>query len=156
MGIITGIIVLLLWIPIGERIGVGTILNVLIIGVVIDVTLFLLGGRFDGLLLRWAALGGGVLLVAIGSGFYIGAGLGPGPRDGLMTGLARRGLRIGPVRVGLEVSVLVVGWLLGGTIGVGTVVFALGMGPLIAFFLPRLTFEPERAPAPPPTEPEVA
>lgn len=156
VGIFVGMIVLLLWIPLRERIGIGTVLNVIIIGIVIDVTLFFFAYEGDTLWIQTVLMLSGVLLYGIGSGFYIGAGLGPGPRDGLMTGLARRGLRIGPVRVVLEVSVLVIGWLLGGTVGVGTVVFAFGMGPLIAFFLPRLTFEPEHAPAPPPTEPEVA
>ena len=81
----------------------------------------------------------GIVLIGLGSGLYIGAGMGPGPRDGLMTGLARRGLNIGAVRTGLEVSVLAIGWLLGGTVGAGTVAFALSIGPLIGFFLPRLT-----------------
>jgi uncharacterized membrane protein YczE len=85
---------------------------------------------------------GGIVLVAIGSGFYIGAGLGPGPRDGLMTGLARRGLSLAWVRAGIEITALVAGWLLGGTVGVGTVLFAFGMGPLVRFFLDRLSMLP--------------
>ncbi len=81
----------------------------------------------------------GVLIVAIGSGYYIGAGLGPGPRDGLMTGITRiTGLPLGLIRAVLEIGVLIVGWALGGTIGVGTIVFALGIGPLVQFFLKRL------------------
>ena len=87
-------------------------------------------------------MAGGIMLIGLGSGLYIGAGMGPGPRDGLMTGLARRGLSIGAVRTGLEVSVLAVGWLLGGTVGAGTVAFALAIGPLVGFFLPRLTVVP--------------
>ena len=91
VGILTGILVLFLWIPLGERIGIGTVANVILIGVVIDLTLWVLPSSLDNDPLRWFALLGGVLLVAIGSGFYIGVGLGPGPRDGLMTGIARRG-----------------------------------------------------------------
>ena len=91
-----------------------------------------------------ASVTGGVTLIGIGSGLYIGAGMGPGPRDGLMTGLARRGLHIGAVRTGLEIGVLIVGWLLGGTVGFGTVAFATLIGPLVAFFLPRMTVEFEQ------------
>ena len=151
VGIITGLFVLLLWIPLRERIGLGTVLNVLLIGLVIDGTLFVANHGGEPLWVRTLMMLGGVLLIGIGTAFYIGAGLGAGPRDGLMTGLARRGYPIGPVRIGLEVTVLVIGWILGGTVGVGTVVFAFGVGPLIASWLPRLTFEPATAPAPPPT-----
>ena len=129
----------MLWIPIGERIGIGTVVNVILIGVVIDLTLFAIAWPFDGLVLRWSALMAGVLLVGIGSGFYIGVGLGPGPRDGLMTGIARRGYSIRGVRAVIEITVLVAGLLLGGTVGVGTVVFAFGIGPLVQLFLGRLT-----------------
>ena len=156
VGIITGIFVLLLWIPLRERIGIGTLLNVLVIGVVIDITLYLASYEGDSIWFRLGLMLFGVLLFGVGSGFYIGAGLGPGPRDGVMTGLARRGLRIGPVRVAIEASVLVAGWLLGGTVGLGTVVFALTVGPLIAWFLPPLTYELETAPAPPPTRSKAA
>jgi len=142
VGIITGFVVLFGWIPLGERIGLGTALNVVLIGVVIDVTLFVAPDTLNGLLLRWLVMLGGVVLVAVGTGLYIGAGMGPGPRDGLMTGLAKRGLNIGLVRTGLELTVLVLGWLLGGTVGFGTVAFAFGIGPLIAYFLPRMTVDP--------------
>ena len=142
MGIITGLIVLLAWFPIGERFGIGTLANVILIGIVIDVSLWLLPDRLDQLLLRWATMLVGLLLVAIGSGYYIGAHLGPGPRDGLMTGLSRRtGRPIGFVRAVIELSVLVVGWLLGGTVGAGTVAFAFGIGPLVQWFLGRLSLE---------------
>jgi uncharacterized membrane protein YczE len=140
VGIITGLMVLFLWVPLGERFGLGTALNVVLIGIVIDVTLLWLTTP-DSDSLRWAYLVGGVVMVGVASGFYIGAGLGPGPRDGLMTGIARRGLPIGAVRTGIEVIVLVGGWALGGTIGIGTVLFALGIGPLVHFFLPRLTVQ---------------
>ncbi len=151
VGILIGIVVLLLWIPLKEKLGIGTILNVFIIGIVIDLTLWFAPESVEGLTVRWLLLLGGILIVGIGSGFYIGAGLGPGPRDGLMTGIARRGVNIGLARFGIEITVLVVGWLLGGTVGVGTVLFAFGMGPLIAILLPRLTVggpEPEKQASP--------
>jgi uncharacterized membrane protein YczE len=85
---------------------------------------------------------GGVVVIAIGSGLYIGAGLGPGPRDGLMTGFAKRGISIRLARTSIEVTVLIIGIALGGAIGIGTAVFALGIGPLVQFFLPRLQIEP--------------
>lgn len=152
--IITGIVVLLGWIPLRERFGLGTILNVALIGNVLNVTLLVLPDDLGSWMTRSVAMLGGIVLIGLGSGLYIGAGMGPGPRDGLMTGLARRGLNIGAVRTGLEVSVLVIGWLLGGTIGAGTLAFALTIGPLIAFLLPRLTvagvpgFDDLAAPAP--------
>ena len=137
--ILTGIVVLLAWIPLRERFGLGTLLNVALIGNIVNVTLRLLPEQFGTLSARLLVMTTGIVLIGLGSGLYIGAGMGPGPRDGLMTGLARRGLRIGAVRTGLEVSVLVVGWLLGGTVGAGTVAFALSIGPLVGCFLPRLT-----------------
>jgi uncharacterized membrane protein YczE len=139
--ILTGLVVLLGWIPLRERFGLGTLLNVALIGNVLNITLVLLPDELGSLQTRWMAMLAGVVLIAIGSGLYIGAGMGPGPRDGLMTGLARRGLHIGAVRASLEISVLVIGWLLGGTVGAGTLAFALAIGPLIAFFLPRMTVQ---------------
>ena len=138
VGIITGLIVLLLWIPLGERFGLGTALNVVLVGVVIDLTLLWLSTPSLPAL-RWVYLIGGFVMVAVATGYYIGAGLGPGPRDGLMTGLARRGWSIGLARTSVELTVLLGGWLLGGTVGVGTVIFAFGIGPLVQLFLPRLT-----------------
>ena len=146
--IITGIVVLLGWIPLRERFGLGTVLNVLIIGNTLNLALLLLPDSLGPLALRWLAMLGGVTLIGIGSGLYIGAGMGPGPRDGLMTGLARRGLHIGAVRAALEVSVLVVGWVLGGTVGFGTIAFAALIGPLVAFFLPRFTVRLETSTVP--------
>ena len=146
--IVTGVLVLLGWIPLRERFGLGTILNVLIIGNTLNLALLLLPDSLGSLPLRWLAMLGGVTLIGIGSGLYIGAGMGPGPRDGLMTGLARRGLHIGAVRAALEVSVLVVGWALGGTVGFGTVAFAALIGPLVAFFLPRFTVRLEASTVP--------
>jgi len=138
VGIITGLVVLLLWIPLRERYGLGTALNVVLIGVVIDVTLIWLSTPRLAVL-RWVFMIGGVVMVGVGSGYYIGAGLGPGPRDGLMTGLARRGWSIRLVRTSIELTALLCGWLLGGTVGVGTVLFAFAIGPLVQVFLPRLT-----------------
>jgi uncharacterized membrane protein YczE len=137
--ILTGIVVLLAWIPLRERFGLGTILNVAIIGNAMNLSLRALPQDLGGGITRLAAMATGILLIGLGSGLYIGAGMGPGPRDGLMTGLAKRGVHIGVVRTGLEISVLAVGWLLGGTIGLGTLAFAMAIGPLIAVFLPRLT-----------------
>lgn len=143
MIIIVSVLVLVAWIPLKERIGLGTIANAIVIGVTVDLALLVLPERLDLVLAQWAALLFGVLLVAIGSGFYIGAGLGPGPRDGLMTGLNRlTGRSIGLVRAAIEVAVLILGWLLGGTIGVGTLVFAFAIGPLVQFFLKRLQSAP--------------
>lgn len=136
--ILTGGLVLLGWIPLGERIGAGTLLNVLTIGPVLDLTLWLVPETTD-LALRIAYLLLGTVLVGLATGLYVGAGLGPGPRDGIMTGLARRGWSLRRARTVIEVTVLAVGWILGGTVGVGTVVFALAIGPLVHVFLPRLT-----------------
>lgn len=141
VGILAGLVVLLLWLPLEERFGIGTICNVIVIGIVIDVTMLFLPTP-DDVALRWAALLGGLLMLGIASGLYIGAGLGPGPRDGLMTGFARRGHSIAVVRTVIEITVLVTGWFLGGTVGVGTVLFSFGIGPLVQVFLPRLSLEP--------------
>ncbi len=138
VGIGVGLLLLAGFPLLGERIGLGTVLNVLVIGLVIDATMLVVAVP-DAMAARWAFLLVGVVLVGAGSGWYIGAGLGPGPRDGIMTGLARRGWNVGAVRVGIEVTVLLLGILLGGTAGIGTVVFAVAIGPLVAFFLPRLS-----------------
>jgi uncharacterized membrane protein YczE len=140
--IITGVLLLLLWIPLRERPGLGTILNAIVIGVVVDVTLPIIG-ESDLLILRLLMMFGGVVIIAIGSGFYIGAGLGPGPRDGLMTGLAKqtiagRSISVRAGRTFVEVVVLLIGIALGGAIGIGTAVFTFGIGPLVQIFLPRL------------------
>jgi uncharacterized membrane protein YczE len=142
VGIVTGALVLLLWIPLGERIGIGTIANVFLIGIVIDLTLWAAPDEIAAVWMQWALLVGGTLTVALGSGLYIGVGLGPGPRDGLMTGLSRRGIPIGFARAAIEISVLVIGWLLGGTVGIGTLVFAFGVGPLVGWLLPVFRMPP--------------
>jgi uncharacterized membrane protein YczE len=134
---IVGAAVLLLWLPLRQRPGVGTVSNVIVVGLAVDAALAVLPWP-DGLALRVVFLLLGVLLNGVATGLYIGAGLGPGPRDGLMTGLAGRGRSIRLVRTLIELTVLVTGWLLGGTVGVGTVVYALCIGPLAQFFVPRL------------------
>lgn len=133
-----GLVVLLLWIPLRQRPGLGTVSNAIVIGLVIDATLNLLSqpGSMAG---RVGLMLAGVIGNGIATGLYIGAGLGPGPRDGLMTGLAARGHSIRVVRTAIELTVLVVGWLLGGTVGVGTVLYAVSIGPLAHYFVPRLT-----------------
>lgn len=143
--IIVGLFVLVLWIPLRERPGIGTVSNVIFIGGTMDVVLAHLSPPRE-LALRIVCLVVGVFLNGVATGAYIGAGLGPGPRDGLMTGLARRGHSIRVVRTSLEVSVVVIGWLLGGTVGVGTVLYALSIGPLAHMFVPF--FSRGRAPAP--------
>ena len=135
-GIVTSFVVLLIWIPLRERPGIGTLANAVLIGVFIDLTILAVD-RPESLVGRWSLLGLGVVLVGLGSGLYIGVRLGTGPRDGLMTGIARRGPSLRVARTGVEAAVLVVGWLLGGTVGVGTLVFAFGIGPLVQVFLPR-------------------
>jgi uncharacterized membrane protein YczE len=143
---VTGGVVLLAWLPLHERPGIGTVSNVLVIGVAVDVSLALMPpARSDPVAV--ALLLGGVFLLGVASGAYIGAGLGPGPRDGLMTGLVRRtGGSIGVVRTSIEVTVLAVGFALGGTVGIGTVVYALSIGPLVHVMLPRFEI-PRPAPA---------
>jgi uncharacterized membrane protein YczE len=142
--IIVGAAVLLMWIPLRQRPGVGTACNVVVIGSVIDVVLAVVPAP-HGMPLRWAAMLAGVLLNGVATACYIGAGLGPGPRDGLMTGIAARGHSLRVVRTCIELTVLASGWLLGGTVGVGTVVYALGIGPLVHLLLPRLTIRPAQA-----------
>lgn len=132
--VVTSFVLLLIWIPLGERPGLGTIANALVVGVAIDVMLLVLGRA--PLAVRIGELVAGVVLVGIGSGLYINAALGPGPRDGLMLGLHRlTGRPIGLLRAGIEISALVVGALLGGVYGIGTVAFALLVGPAVAFAL---------------------
>ena len=155
IGVVTILVsglVLLAWIPLRQRPGVGTLLNAVAVGLVIDITLRLVGDA-GSTVVRWAYLLGSVGLIGIGSGLYIGARLGPGPRDGVMTGLAARGLSIRMARTLIEGTVLVAGWLLGGAVGIGTVVFAVLIGPLVQFFLPRFDRGPIPVAAPAPRRP---
>lgn len=141
MGVVTiavSLLVMLVWIPLRERPGLGTVSNALLVGLVLDGTLALLDTP-ESLLVRWVFLLVGVGLNAVATALYIGAGLGPGPRDGLMTGLTRRGLSIRRARTLIELTVLAIGFLLGGTVGLGTLVFVLAIGPLTHVLLPRLS-----------------
>ncbi|WP_245667906.1 membrane protein YczE [Actinomadura macra] len=144
--VIAGALVMLGWIPLRQRPGLGTICNVVLLGAFADLFLWLLPDP-GGLAARWAYLVAAVLVGGFATGCYIGAGLGPGPRDGLMTGLAARGRSIRVVRTGIELTVLAAGWLLGGTVGIGTVLYAVAIGPLTHVFLPVLTVD---KPAPEP------
>jgi uncharacterized membrane protein YczE len=135
--VLTGFSLLLLWIPLKQKPGLGTILNALEIGLVADIALGIIPEP-SNILIRILMALSGIVVVAIGSGLYIGSALGPGPRDGLMTGLAKRGIPIRKGRTAVEVIVLVTGWLLGCQVGVATFAFAFGVGPLVHFFLPRL------------------
>jgi uncharacterized membrane protein YczE len=129
--VVMSFVILLLWIPLRERPGLGTVANALVVGLVLDAVLLVLGRAPLGV--RVVELLGGIVLVGIGSGFYLGAALGPGPRDGLMTGLHRRtGRPLALIRGTIEVSALVAGFVLGGTVGVGTVAYALLIGPVVA------------------------
>jgi uncharacterized membrane protein YczE len=144
--IITGALVLLAWIPLRQKPGIGTVSNVFVIGLAVDATLALMPD-VDMLGAQLTLLATSVVLNAIAGAAYIGAGLGPGPRDGLMTGLVRRtGGSVGRIRTGIELSVLAVGFAFGGTVGLGTVVYALSIGPLLQLLLPAFTIrEPVRA-----------
>lgn len=138
--IIVSFAVLLMWLPLRERYGIGTLLNAVVIGVMIDLTALVVP-ETDDLLVAVPMLAGGILMIGFASGLYIGANLGPGPRDGLMTAIARRGPSVRLTRWLLEIAVLALGWLLGGTFGVGTVAFAVFIGPLVHHFLPRWTID---------------
>jgi uncharacterized membrane protein YczE len=146
--IVMSVVVLLAWIPLKEMPGVGTILNSVLVGLSADLFLGLVDApaSADG---RMALLLGGVFLNAVATALYIGSQFGPGPRDGLMTGLHRRtGVSIQLVRTSLEVSVVVIGWLLGGVVGLGTVVYALAIGPLVQRMLPFAIVELRELPTP--------
>jgi uncharacterized membrane protein YczE len=136
--IVVGALVLLAWIPLRERPGLGTVSNVVVIGLALDAALAVLPEP-SSLPVRVALVPAGILLNAVATAAYIGVHLGPGPRDGLMTGLVRRtGRSVRLVRTSIEVTVVALGWLLGGTLGVATVLYALAIGPLVHALLPRL------------------
>jgi uncharacterized membrane protein YczE len=146
VAIVVGAAVLLLWIPLRQRPGLGTVSNVLVLGLAMNQTLAWLPAQHQ-LAVRLALLVSAILLCGLATGMYISAEFGPGPRDGLMTGLAARiGLSIRLTRTAIELSVLITGWLLGGSIGVGTVLFAFGIGPVAQLFLRLLRLpDPRRA-----------
>lgn len=143
VSIVVGALVLLLWIPLRQRPGVGTLSNVVMIGVSVDASLTLLPRVGDDLVVRSLLVLAGVVLNAVATAAYIGVRLGPGPRDGLMTGLvARTGWSVRLVRTGIEVAVVATGWLLGGTLGAATAVYALAIGPLVQPLLRVFTVGP--------------
>ena len=141
--IIVGAAVLAAWWPLRQRPGAGTVANMILIGLVVNATLGVVA-PMHALGERIPVLVGAVLLNGLATGLYIGAGLGPGPRDGLMTGFARRGHSIRVVRTSIEVSVLVAGWVLGGNVGLGTVLYALSIGPIVHLTLPALDIATDR------------
>lgn len=138
--IATGAVVLLLWIPLRQRPGIGTLLNVVLVGVSLDATVWLVPAP-GALWERIALVVVGIALNGVATALYVGAGLGPGPRDGLMTGLAARGHSVRVVRTSIEVTVLALGWLLGGTVGWGTLAYAVCIGPIAHALLPRFTVQ---------------
>ena len=139
VSIVVGALVLLLWVPLRQRPGIGTVSNVVVIGLAVDGSLAVLP-HVDGMAVRIALVVAGVLLNAVATAAYIGVRLGPGPRDGLMTGLVRRtGRSVRVVRTSIEVVVVATGWLLGGTLGAATVLYAVAIGPLVQPLLPVFT-----------------
>jgi uncharacterized membrane protein YczE len=147
--ILLGIPILVLWIPLRQRPGFGTLANLVVIGLVVDGALAAIPDA--SLPVRIGYLATGIVIIGIGTGLYIGARMGPGPRDGLMTGMVARfpRLSIRAVRTALELTVLGLGWLLGGTVGLGTLAFALSIGPLAQLFIPMFTVPAEHdAPVP--------
>lgn len=136
IAIALGLLIFLAWIPLKQRIGVGTVINVLTIGLAVNFFLDLEFEPRGWSRYAWCVLG--VLVISVSAGVYIGAGLGAGPRDGVMTGLVDRGLPLRTVRTVMELTVLAIGWALGGTVGFGTVLFALSVGPILHFVLHRV------------------
>ncbi len=137
--IVVSVLLLLLWIPLRERPGLGTLSNAVVVGLVLDATLAVLP-PVESMPLRVLLVLAGVVLNAVATAAYIGVHMGPGPRDGLMTGLVRRtGGSVRVVRTSIEVAVVLAGWLLGGTVGLGTVLYALAIGPLVQVLMPRLS-----------------
>ncbi|WP_299998590.1 hypothetical protein [uncultured Cedecea sp.] len=143
-----GALILLLWIPLRTRPGIGTISNVIVLGLAADAALTIMP-PIESLALRTGLLIAALIVNGMATGMYIGAGLGAGPRDGLMTGIhARTGWSIRSIRTAIEVTVLIAGWLMGGAFGVGTVLYALAIGPLIQFFLPWFQTAQRKKPLP--------
>ena len=143
--IVVGVFLLLLWIPLRQRPGLGTIMNAVEIGLVVNLTKPIIGEP-DHIVGRLALMLSGLVIVGFGSAIYIGSGLGAGPRDGLMLGLSERGISVRLARTVIELTVLVTGIVLGGPIGVGTVAFALGIGPIVQVLLPRFDLRTRTSP----------
>lgn len=143
--VLTSFAVLALWIPLRERPGVGTVANAVLVGLGVEVFSAIIP-EIDDLWLRWLLLALGVVGNGVATGMYIGAGMGPGPRDGLMTGIARRRGTVRVVRTAIELTVLATGIVLGGTFGIGTIVYAVAIGPLVHVFLPIFTRIAQREP----------
>jgi len=139
--VISSVVVMALWLPLRQRPGLGTLSNALLVGPMLDLSLFLLPTPHL-LVVRVACLVLAIATVAVATGLYVGAGWGPGPRDGLMTGLAAKGLPLMVARAIIEITVLVAGGLLGGQIGIGTALFAFTIGALVAWCLPKLRIRP--------------
>ncbi len=154
--VVVSFVVLLAWVPLRLRPGFGTVANAVLVGVFVDLTLAVLDDAHNWAL-RVLLLVSGVVLNGLATALYIGASLGAGPRDGLMTGLVRRtGRSVRVVRTALELSVLAVGFLLGGTVGVGTVLYALAIGPIAHLLLPMLTVDGQRQRVSPQTSPRAS
>lgn len=143
LSIIVGAVVLLAWVPLRQRPGLGTMCNVVLVGIFIDASLAVLTTPHS-LTARVLTLVLGIVLNAVGTGAYIGASLGPGPRDGLSTAIAARGHSLRLMRTIIEIGALAAGWLLGGTVGFGTLAYALVIGPLIHLAIPWMTLRPQR------------
>jgi uncharacterized membrane protein YczE len=144
--ILTGLLLLLVWIPLRQRPGIGTLLNAVVIGVAVDAVIDHVPEP-SNLVARVALLATGLFVIGLGSAMYIGSGLGAGPRDGLMLGLAQRGLSVRLARTVIEALVLVAGLFLGGTVGVGTLAFTFGIGPIVQALLPWFLLPPRNAPS---------
>ncbi|MBB5869338.1 putative membrane protein YczE [Allocatelliglobosispora scoriae] len=156
VAIVVGALVLLCWIPLRQRPGLGTISNILVIGPTLDIVMVALPTP-HGWALRVAYLLMGIVLCGFASGLYIGANLGPGPRDGLMTGLAARGYSVRVVRTAIEITVVAIGFLLGGVFGLGTLLYAVTIGPLAHVFIPMFTIDvPGKPSLGAPREPDPA
>ena len=150
--ILVGGAVMLLWIPLRQKPGFGTLSNVVVVGLAMDGAMAWMPTPHAGWL-RWGEMFAGVVLNGVATGAYIGAGMGPGPRDGVMTGYASRGRSIRVVRTSMELTVLATGWLLGGTVGIGTAAYALLIGPLAHRFIPLLAIKPKGEAAERPAQP---
>ena len=140
--ILVGVAVMLFWIPIRQKPGFGTLSNVVVVGLAMDGAMAWMPSP-HAWWLRWGEMFAGIVLNGVATGAYIGAGMGPGPRDGVMTGYAARGHSIRVVRTSMEITVLASGWLLGGTVGIGTAAYALLIGPLAHRFIPLLAIKPK-------------